>query len=264
MEMGIGSTIPIRYILEKVEGFLHLGFAVVSCGYAAWLKKAAIRFANNMSCSDTSIPKTTKVRRSSIRDLRGLLYIELARRVEELSTQSSDTLVNEDAVYLEVVKPVKGRVYGLGSQGSYRHIISSGEASSSRSPAYGPYEFEELQRDHRRLQELLLKEQMERRDSDRVNQDRLQHMEALLMQQFGFRPSIPPPPPPPPPASDHSGDRDDLWRGVYVVHTQHLVDHRSMSIAHHQSPLGPQSPSQSTHLVDHHPGYWTNSRRVLP
>ncbi|KAK9145307.1 hypothetical protein Sjap_005210 [Stephania japonica] len=77
--------------------------------------------------------------------------------------------------------------------------------------------------DHRRLQELLLKEQMERRDSDRVNQDRLQRMEALLMQQFGFKPSIPPPPPSPPPppppspALDPSGDRDDFRRGVYVL-----------------------------------------------
>ncbi|KAK9125784.1 hypothetical protein Scep_014630 [Stephania cephalantha] len=38
---------------------------------------------------------------------------ELTQRVVELSTQSLDTLIDEDAVYLEVVSEVKGRVYGL-------------------------------------------------------------------------------------------------------------------------------------------------------
>ncbi|KAK9118249.1 hypothetical protein Scep_016342 [Stephania cephalantha] len=86
---------------------------------------------------------------------------ELTRRLEEMSTQTPDTSIDEDAVYLEVVPEVKGRVYGLGSQGYHRNI-SLGEASSSRGPAYGPYELEELQRDHQRLQETLLKERMER------------------------------------------------------------------------------------------------------
>ncbi|KAK9166385.1 hypothetical protein Scep_001576 [Stephania cephalantha] len=88
---------------------------------------------------------------------------ELTRRLEEMSTQSPYTSIDEDAVYLEVVPQVKGRVYGLGSQG-YHHSISSREASSSRGPAYGPHDLEELQRDHQRLQETLLKERMERQE----------------------------------------------------------------------------------------------------
>ncbi|KAK9100924.1 hypothetical protein Scep_024354 [Stephania cephalantha] len=45
---------------------------------------------------------------------------ELTRRVEELSTQSSDTPIDEDAAYFEVVPKVKDRVYGLGSQATKR------------------------------------------------------------------------------------------------------------------------------------------------
>ncbi|KAK9139841.1 hypothetical protein Scep_009522 [Stephania cephalantha] len=82
---------------------------------------------------------------------------ELTRRLEEMPTQSPDTSIDEDTVYFEVVPEVKGRVYGLGSQG-YHRCISSGEANSSRGPTYGPHELEELQRDHQRLQETLLKE----------------------------------------------------------------------------------------------------------
>ncbi|KAK9169925.1 hypothetical protein Syun_002065 [Stephania yunnanensis] len=47
---------------------------------------------------------------------------ELTRRLEEMSTQSPDTSIDEDVVYLEVVPEVKGRVYGLGSQGYHRSI----------------------------------------------------------------------------------------------------------------------------------------------
>ncbi|KAK9092566.1 hypothetical protein Syun_027477 [Stephania yunnanensis] len=67
--------------------------------------------------------------------------VELTRRLEEMSTQSPDTSIDEGAVYVEVVLEVKGRVYGLGSQG-YHRSISSGEASSSSGPAYGPHELE--------------------------------------------------------------------------------------------------------------------------
>ncbi|KAK9092592.1 hypothetical protein Syun_027503 [Stephania yunnanensis] len=84
--------------------------------------------------------------------------------VEELSTQSPDTPIDEDAVYFEVVPEVKGHVYGLGSQSYHRHISSLREASSSRGPAYGPHELKELLRDHQRLQETLMKERMERQD----------------------------------------------------------------------------------------------------
>ncbi|KAK9098729.1 hypothetical protein Syun_025774 [Stephania yunnanensis] len=68
---------------------------------------------------------------------------ELTRRLEEMSTQIPDTSIEEDAVYLEVVPEVKGRVYGLGSQG-YHRSISSGGASLSRGPAYKLHELEEL------------------------------------------------------------------------------------------------------------------------
>ncbi|KAK9148087.1 hypothetical protein Scep_006844 [Stephania cephalantha] len=74
-----------------------------------------------------------------------------------------DTSIDEDVVYLEVVPEVKGRVYGLGSQGYHRKDIFGG-ASSSRGPAYGSHELEELQRDHQRLQETLLKERMEKQE----------------------------------------------------------------------------------------------------
>ncbi|KAK9118825.1 hypothetical protein Scep_016918 [Stephania cephalantha] len=70
--------------------------------------------------------------------------VELIRRVEEFPTHSPDTPIDEDTTYLEVVVEVKGRVYVLRSQGYYRHISSSGEASSSRGPAYGPHELDEL------------------------------------------------------------------------------------------------------------------------
>ncbi|KAK9093827.1 hypothetical protein Scep_025296 [Stephania cephalantha] len=73
-----------------------------------------------------------------------LMQAQLTRRVEELSTESPDTPIDVDAIYLEVVLEVKGRIYGLGSQGYHRHTSSSIEASSSRGPAYGPHELEEL------------------------------------------------------------------------------------------------------------------------
>ncbi|KAK9162610.1 hypothetical protein Syun_003512 [Stephania yunnanensis] len=49
---------------------------------------------------------------------------ELTRELEEMSTQTPDTSIDEDVVYLEVVPEVKGRVYGLGSQGYHRSISS--------------------------------------------------------------------------------------------------------------------------------------------
>ncbi|KAK9166859.1 hypothetical protein Scep_002050 [Stephania cephalantha] len=145
---------------------------------------------------------------------------ELTRRLEEISTQSPDTSIDEDAVYLEVVPKVKGRVYELRSQG-YHRIISSGEASSSRRPSYGPHELEELQRDHQRSQETLLKERMEQQDQmqrDKMEcqeenqemQDRLACMEALLMQHLGVRLHVPPTPRPPLSlATERSGPQSD-------------------------------------------------------
>ncbi|KAK9158485.1 hypothetical protein Scep_005059 [Stephania cephalantha] len=133
---------------------------------------------------------------------------ELTRRLEEMSTQTPDTSIDEDVVYLEVVPEVKGRVYGLESQG-YHRSTSLREASSSRGLAYGPHELEELQQDHQRLQETLLKERMERQEQmqrdkmerqeeNREMQDHLARMEALLMQHLGIRPHVPPTPRTPP------------------------------------------------------------------
>ncbi|KAK9167003.1 hypothetical protein Scep_002194 [Stephania cephalantha] len=173
---------------------------------------------------------------------------ELTWRLEEMSTQSPDTSIDEDVVYLEVVPEVKGRVYGLGSQG-YHRSISSGEASSSRGPAYGPHELQELQRDHWRLQETLLKERMERQEQmqrdkmerqeeNREMQDRLARMEALLMQHLGIRPHVPPTPRPPlSPVTERSGPQSDDQPG-----------HLTTDI----------TPSQSAHLDDHLPGHWTD------
>ncbi|KAK9087492.1 hypothetical protein Syun_029886 [Stephania yunnanensis] len=99
---------------------------------------------------------------------------ELTRRLEEISTQTPETSIDEDVVYVEVVPEVKGRVYGLGSQG-YHRSISLGEASSSRGPAYEPHALEELQWDHQRLLETLLKERMERQEQ--MQRDKMERQE---------------------------------------------------------------------------------------
>ncbi|KAK9166142.1 hypothetical protein Scep_001333 [Stephania cephalantha] len=137
---------------------------------------------------------------------------ELTRRVEELSTESPDTPIDVDVVYSEVLPEVKDRIYGIGSQGYHRHISSSIEASSSRGPAYGPHELEELQRDHKRRH-------------------------------------VPPTPrPPPSPATARSGpQRDDIRDGVYVVDTQHLTNDRSPSDPHSSS----QSTHLDDHHLGH-------------
>ncbi|KAK9143277.1 hypothetical protein Syun_012677 [Stephania yunnanensis] len=133
-----------------------------------------------------------------------------------MSSQTLDTSIDEDVIYLEVVLEVKGRVYGLGSQG-YHRSISLREASSSRGPAYEPHELEELQRDHQWLQETLLKERMERqeqmqrdkmerKEETREMHDRLARVEALLMQHLGIMPHMPPTPwTPPLPVTERSG-----------------------------------------------------------
>ncbi|KAK9139791.1 hypothetical protein Scep_009472 [Stephania cephalantha] len=170
-----------------------------------------------------------------------------------MSTQTPDTSIDEDVVYLEVVQEVNGRVYGLGSQG-YHRSISSGGASSSRGPAYGPHGLEELQRDHQRLQETLLKERMEReeqmqrdkmerQEETREMQDRLARLEALLMQHLGIRAHVPPTPrTPPSPVAERSGPQSDDNPG-----------HLTTEIA----------PSQFAHPLDHRPGHWTSPHRRM-
>ncbi|KAK9133241.1 hypothetical protein Scep_012769 [Stephania cephalantha] len=151
---------------------------------------------------------------------------ELTRRLEEMSTQSLDTSIDEDAIYLEVVPEVKGRVYGLGSQG-YHRSISSGEASSSRGPAYGPHELEELQRDHQRLQETLLKERMERQEQ--MQRDKMERQEENREMQDRL--------------AQRSGPQSDDQPG-----------HLTTDIA----------PSRSAHLDDPPAGHWTDPHREMP
>ncbi|KAK9083704.1 hypothetical protein Scep_030175 [Stephania cephalantha] len=98
--------------------------------------------------------------------------------------------------------------------------------------------------DHRKLQETLLKERMERQEQmqrdkmerqeeNREMQDRLARMEALLMQHLGIRPHVPPTPrTPPSPATELSGPQSDDQPG-----------HLTTDIA----------PSQFAHPVDHQP-----------
>ncbi|KAK9132575.1 hypothetical protein Scep_012103 [Stephania cephalantha] len=137
------------------------------------------------------------------------------------------------------------------------HLIASmaWKASSSQGPAYGPHELEELQRDHQRLQETLLKERMERQEQmqrdkmerqeeNREMQDRLARMEALLMQHLGISPHVPPTPRLPlSPVTERSGPQSDDQPG-------HLMTDIT--------------PSQSAHLDDHQPGHWANPHREMP
>ncbi|KAK9126445.1 hypothetical protein Scep_015291 [Stephania cephalantha] len=63
---------------------------------------------------------------------------ELTRRLEEMSTQTHDISIDEDAVYLEVVPEVKGRVYGLGSQAGPQNVarnIAEGANGKTRTNA---------------------------------------------------------------------------------------------------------------------------------
>ncbi|KAK9086897.1 hypothetical protein Syun_029291 [Stephania yunnanensis] len=160
---------------------------------------------------------------------------ELTRRLEEISTQTPDTSIDEDAIYLEVVPEVKGRVYGLGSQG-YHRSISSGGASSSQGPAYGLHELEELQRDHQRLQETLLKERMERQEQ--MQRDKMERQEETReMQDRNERSG--------PQSDDHPGH---LTTEITTSQSGHPHDHRS---GHLISPHRRMSKDQR-HLLDDH------------
>ncbi|KAK9169450.1 hypothetical protein Syun_001590 [Stephania yunnanensis] len=143
---------------------LPMSFAI----YDAWCRRAAIRYTGNiyliakkritpiyltkevfehykrMRATDEAFKKKSEQMSSNRKS-----KAELTRRLEKMSTQTPDTSIEEDVVYLEVVPEVKGRVYDLGSQGYHRNI-SSGGASSSRGPAYGLHELEKLQQDHQR------------------------------------------------------------------------------------------------------------------
>ncbi|KAK9098376.1 hypothetical protein Syun_025421 [Stephania yunnanensis] len=208
-----------------------------------------------MRATDETFKKKSKQMSTNRKsEVEGPGTAKLTRRLEEMSTQTPDTSIDEDAVYLEVVPEVKGRVYGLGSQGYHRYI-SLGEASSSRGPAYGLHELEELQWDHQRLQETLLKERIERQDQmqrdkmerqeeNREIQDRLARTEALLMQHLGIRPHVPPTPRIPPSlVTQHSGPQSDDQPG-----------HLTTEIAF----------SQTAPPDDHQHGHWINPHRRMP
>ncbi|KAK9160159.1 hypothetical protein Syun_006500 [Stephania yunnanensis] len=163
---------------------------------------------------------------------------ELTRRLEEISTQTPDTSIDEDAVYLEVVPEVKGRVYGLGSQGYHRSIYSGG-ASSSQGPAYGLHELEELQRDHQRLQETLLKERMERQEQ--MQRDKMERQEETREMQDRLA------------RTERSGPQSDdhpghLTTEITPSQSGHPHDHRS---GHLISPHRRMSEDQR-HLLDDH------------
>ncbi|KAK9094095.1 hypothetical protein Scep_025564 [Stephania cephalantha] len=84
---------------------------------------------------------------------------------------------------------------------------------------------------------------MERQEENREMQDRLPHMEALLMQHLGIRPRVPPTPRSPlSPITERSGPESDDQPG-----------HLTTDI----------SSSQSAHLDDHQPGHWTDPHREM-
>ncbi|KAK9099182.1 hypothetical protein Syun_026227 [Stephania yunnanensis] len=218
------STIEVFFTWD-----LQMSFAI----YDTWCRKAAIRYTGNiyliakkritiiylkdevfehykrMRATDEAFKKKFEQmstnKKSEVEGLGTGISLHSAGSIS--ARQHSDTLV-------------KGRVYGLGSQG-YHRSISLGDASSSRGPAYGLHELEELQRDHQRLQETLLKERMERQEQmqrdkmerqeeNREIQDRLARMEALLMQHLEIRPHVPSTSrTPPSPVTERSGPQSD-------------------------------------------------------
>ncbi|KAK9083479.1 hypothetical protein Scep_029950 [Stephania cephalantha] len=164
------------------------------------------------------------------------------------------TFVDQRSAKIDVVPEVKGHVYGLGSQG-YHRSISLEEASSSRGPAYGPHELEELQWDHRgckkhslkermERQEQMQRDKMERQEENRKMQDRLARMETLLMQHLGIRPHVPP-----------------TLRTPLSLITERSGPQSDDQLGHLTTDI---APSQSAHLDDHQPGHWTDPHRRMP
>ncbi|KAK9159603.1 hypothetical protein Syun_005944 [Stephania yunnanensis] len=145
------------------------------------------------------------------------------------------------------------------------HFFDSPQDHLARLPAYGLHELEELQRDHQRLQETLLKERMERQEQmqrdkmerqeeTREMQDRLARMETLLMQHLGIRPHVPPTPQTPPSqGTERSGPQSDdhpghLTTEITPSQSGHPHEHRS---GHLISPHRRMSEDQR-HLLDDH------------
>ncbi|KAK9117580.1 hypothetical protein Sjap_016527 [Stephania japonica] len=160
----------------------------------------------------------------------------ITRRMEELA-QTQETPIDENAIYLQVVKPVKGRVYGLGSQG----YITLGASSSHGGPTYGPHENETLGRDFERVQEEMQRDITECRQENQELRERYARMEALVFERFGITPSSTEPPPPPPSTDPSSRHLDDLHEDAYVVDTRHLTGDASRKervFIHHLPIIG--------------------------
>ncbi|KAK9116376.1 hypothetical protein Sjap_015323 [Stephania japonica] len=150
----------------------------------------------------------------------------ITRRMEELA-QTQETHIDKNSIYLQVVKPVKGRVYELGSQG----YITLGASSSHGMPTYGPHENETLGRDFERVQEEILRDITACRQENQELRERYARMEALVFERFGITPSSTEPPPPPPSTDPSSHHLDDLHEDAYVVDTRHLMGDASLQRA---------------------------------
>ncbi|KAK9151108.1 hypothetical protein Syun_009417 [Stephania yunnanensis] len=136
--------------------------------------------------------------------------------MEELS-QTHENLINENVVYLQVMKPMKGRVYELGLQ---EHI----GASSSHGLAYRSYDNDLVVRGFERVHEALLQEIRERWEENEESQDVYAIMKALVYDHFGS-PSTKPPPQPS--TIFFSFHLDNLRVDAYVVDIQHLMRNTS-------------------------------------
>ncbi|KAK9111550.1 hypothetical protein Scep_019069 [Stephania cephalantha] len=101
-------------------------------------------------------------------------------------------------------------------------------ASSSRGPAYGLHDLEELQRDHQRLQETLLKERMERQEQ--MQRDKMERREETREMQD---------------RDDHPGH---LTTEIAPSQSAHPHDYRT---GHWTSPHRRMSEDQR-HLLDDH------------
>ncbi|KAK9154999.1 hypothetical protein Sjap_002479 [Stephania japonica] len=149
----------------------------------------------------------------------------ITRRMEELA-QTQETPIDENAIYLQVVKPGKGQVYGLGS-------------------------------DFERVQEEMLRDIMECRQENQELRERYVRMEALVFERFGITPSSTELPPPPPSTDPFSHHLDNLHEDAYVVDTRHLTGDASLQRAGLHS-------SSTDHQDDCRGGYCANPHIPVP
>ncbi|KAK9137707.1 hypothetical protein Sjap_008301 [Stephania japonica] len=177
---------------------------------------------------------------------------KITRRMEELG-QTQETPIDENAVYFQVVKSVKGRVYGLGSQG----YIILGASSSHSGSTYGPHENETLGRDFEKVQEEMLRDITKCRQENQELREHYVRMKALVFERFGITPSSTEPPPPPPSTDPSSRYLDNLHEDAYVVDTRHLMGDASQQRAGFHS-------SSIDHQDDRRGGYCANPHIAVP